>query len=123
MKPSYLKASLYTIATVALLFCSSQNYAQQYYKWMDANGSTHYTTTPPPKGAKNLNKISTYGSSHQNIATPTAAPQVQNEIQQPAVQQLLNTNPAPVNATPQAPAAAPPIQTPVAAPVRVKPNL
>ncbi|MFM6958637.1 MAG: DUF4124 domain-containing protein [Acinetobacter sp.] len=122
MKPSYLKTSLYTIATVTLLFCSSQNYAQQYYKWMDANGSTHYTTTPPPKGAKSLNKISTYGSSHPNVAPPTA-PQAQNETQQPAAQQTQNTNPAPVNATPQAPAAAPPIQTPVAAPVRVKPNL
>ena len=52
MKPSYLKTGLYTIATTALLFCSTQNHAQQYYKWVDANGSTHYTTTPPPKGAK-----------------------------------------------------------------------
>ena len=122
MKPSYLKTSLYTIATVTLLLCSSQNYAQQYYKWMDANGSTHYTTTPPPKGAKSLNKITTYGSSHPNVAPPTA-PQAQNEAPQPVTQQTQNTNPAPVNATPQAPTAAPPIQTPVAAPVRVKPNL
>ena len=63
MKPSYLKTGLYTIATTALLFCSTQNHAQQYYKWVDANGSTHYNTTPPPKGAKRLDKISTYDSS------------------------------------------------------------
>ena len=56
MKPSYLKTGLYTIATTALLFCSTQNHAQQYYKWVDANGSTHYTT-PPPKGAKRLKKF------------------------------------------------------------------
>ena len=29
---------------------------------MDQSGSTHYTTTPPPQGAKHLNKVSTYGS-------------------------------------------------------------
>lgn len=86
MKPSYLKSSLYTFAITAILLCSSQNHAQQYYKWMDANGSTHYTTTPPPKGAKRLDKVSTYGSSHQvkqnpsqqdNATTsPNTAPQV-----------------------------------------------
>ena len=69
MKPSYLKTGLYTITTIALLFCSTQNHAQQYYKWVDANGSTHYTTTPPPKGAKRLNKVSTYGGNQ-----PTQAP-------------------------------------------------
>ncbi|QHH98147.1 DUF4124 domain-containing protein [Acinetobacter dispersus] len=87
MKSSYLKTSLYTIATTTLLLCSSHNYAQQYYKWVDANGSTHYTTTPPPKGAKRLDKVSTYGNSHQTTApsaqqghqaTPDVTP---NELQ------------------------------------------
>ena len=63
MNLSYLKTILYTTSTAAILLCSSQNYAQQYYKWVDANGSTHYTTTPPPKGAKRLDKVSTYGNS------------------------------------------------------------
>lgn len=74
MKSSYLKTSLYTISTAILLLCSSQNYAQQYYKWVDANGSTHYTTTPPPKGSKRLDKVSTYGNSHQT--TPPSTQQV-----------------------------------------------
>lgn len=77
MKSTYLKTSLYTILTTTLLLCSSQNYAQQYYKWMDKNGSTHYTTTPPPKGAKRLDKVATYGN-HQTtqVTTPeTQAPQ------------------------------------------------
>ena len=43
------------------------------------NGSTHYTTTPPPKGAKRLDKIATYGSSVYS------APETQhtNEAQTP----------------------------------------
>lgn len=40
----YLKTSLYTAVATVILVCSSQSQAQQYYKWMDKNGSTHYTT-------------------------------------------------------------------------------
>ncbi|WP_436899538.1 DUF4124 domain-containing protein [Acinetobacter gyllenbergii] len=85
MNLSYLKTILYTTSTAVILLCSSQNYAQQYYKWIDANGSTHYTTTPPPKGAKRLDKVSTYGTSHQSSnpttqrgqqAAPDATPNV-----------------------------------------------
>ncbi|MGN5766213.1 DUF4124 domain-containing protein [Acinetobacter calcoaceticus] len=105
MKPSYLKSISYTLATTALLLCSSHNQAQQYYKWIDANGSTHYTTTPPPKGAKRLDKVSTYGSSHavkQNpsqqespAANPGTAPQVpQVEPEVPANTAKPQTPPA-----------------------------
>lgn len=93
MNLSYLKTILYTASTAAILLCSSQNYAQQYYKWIDANGSTHYTTTPPPKGAKRLDKVSTYGTSHQSSnpttqrghqATPDATPNVTQQAPQTA---------------------------------------
>lgn len=33
---------------------------QTFYKWEDKEGSTHYTLTPPPKGAKSLGKMQTY---------------------------------------------------------------
>lgn len=62
MNLTYLKTSLYIVATTVILIYSSQSQAQQYYKWMDKSGSTHYTTTPPPKSAKHLNKVSTYGT-------------------------------------------------------------
>ncbi|ENX44649.1 DUF4124 domain-containing protein [Acinetobacter sp. NIPH 2100] len=99
MKSSYLKTSLYIISTTALLLCSSQNYAQQYYKWVDANGSTHYTTTPPPKGTKRLDKVSTYGNnrqttnpSHQtNQAAPEATPNTQQHIPQAAPEAPANS--------------------------------
>ena len=63
MTSNHLKTSLYTLAATVMLLSSSQNHAQQYYKWVDASGSTHYTATPPPKGAKRLDKVSTYGAS------------------------------------------------------------
>ena len=81
MKISYLKTSLYTVFTITLLVCSSQNYAQQYYKWMDAHGSTHYTTTPPPKGAKHVNKVSVYGDNTQT--TPAQTTKNTNTVVQP----------------------------------------
>lgn len=63
---SYLSASL------ILIFATSSVSAKQYYKWVDANGSTHYTTTPPPKTAKKKGKVDTYGwkNSAPTIAIP-----------------------------------------------------
>ena len=55
--------TFYLITALTLLAFSNSTFAQQYYKWVDKNGSTHYTTTPPPKGAKRLDKVSTYGAS------------------------------------------------------------
>ncbi|EMA4436547.1 DUF4124 domain-containing protein [Acinetobacter baumannii] len=87
MNLSYLKTSLYTAATTAILLCSSQSQAQQYYKWMDQSGSTHYTTTPPPKGAKHLNKVSTYGS-QPLLKNPTSS--LEQPSQDKVVQEVTN---------------------------------
>lgn len=45
--------------------------AQNFYKWVDRNGSTHYTTTPPPKNAKTLSTVATYQDG--NMATNQAS--------------------------------------------------
>lgn len=90
MNLSYLKTSLYTAVTTAILVCSSQSQAQQYYKWMDKNGSTHYTTTPPPKSAKHLNKVSTYGSqSFVKNSAPSSEQQSQDKTDK-VVQEATN---------------------------------
>lgn len=59
-------------ASLILIFATSAVSAKQYYKWVDANGSTHYTTTPPPKTAKKKGKVDTYGwkNSAPTVATP-----------------------------------------------------
>lgn len=48
------------VITSVMLF-SPVSHAKEYYKWVDSKGTTHYTTTPPPKSAKNRGKIDTYG--------------------------------------------------------------
>ena len=102
MHASYLKTGLYAIATTALLLGSSQNYAQQYYKWVDAQGSTHYTTTPPPKSAKKKGQVDTYGwhNSHSANAAPSTPSPAPQDTQPPvSIPQL------PQSAIPSAPSA------------------
>lgn len=68
-----IKFAITPIAISSLmLICSSHSFAKQYYKWVDSKGSTHYTTTPPPKNAKKQTKVETYGYRH------TIAPQTPN---------------------------------------------
>ena len=55
-----------------LLISNVSIYAKEFYKWVDANGSTHYTDTPPPKSTKQT-KVHTYGWNNSN-PTQTTAP-------------------------------------------------
>lgn len=70
MKSFYFKTKVYALTASILLLCTSQIQAQQYYKWVDANGSTHYTTTAPPKGAKRLDKVATYTTNNTQKPAP-----------------------------------------------------
>ena len=58
-------------ALSAVLLSSPVAFAQQFYKWVDSKGSTHYTTTPPPKNAKKTAKVDTYGSRQQSQSKAT----------------------------------------------------
>ncbi len=57
----------------ALVMSSPLLMAQSFYKWVDQHGSTHYTTTPPPKNAKKLSKVDTYGHPQSSQVQATAA--------------------------------------------------
>ena len=108
MNLSYLKTSLYTAATTAILVCSTQSQAEQYYKWVDQSGSTHYTTTPPPKGAKHLNKVSTYGtqpSVKNSTPSPEQPAQDKTDKAVPAAPNAVQEKTAPAAAVPPAPPA------------------
>lgn len=92
------KNKVFRVAGLGLaLFFSHQSYAKEYYKWVDSNGSTHYSATPPPKSAKNKGKIDTYGYySSSSQQSNSALSQQTNSA--PANS---NTSPAPIpsNAT------------------------
>lgn len=91
------------VSTIFALFSVvgvSTSYAKQYYKWVDSKGSTHYTTTPPPKNARSQSKVNTYGyhgDSRPTNPAPTAQPNAsQNQPQNGQSQGTQPVTPAPV---------------------------
>ena len=78
---------------MGLAMSSTQSFAKTYYKWVDNQGSTHYTTTPPPKTAKKKGKVDTYGWKNSPQAASSEAPPPAN---------MPNNIPAPPNAVPSA---------------------
>ena len=91
------------VSTIFALFSVvgvSASHAKQYYKWVDSKGSTHYTTTPPPKNARNQSKVNTYGY-HGDSAPPNPVPTAQpnasqNQPQNGQPQSAQPVTPAPV---------------------------
>ena len=83
---SYLSASL------MLILGTSAVSAKQYYKWVDTKGSTHYTTTPPPKTAKKQGKVDTYGWRN-------SAPNIPNQTTNATTAPANSTTPANANTT------------------------
>ncbi|MFV5490420.1 DUF4124 domain-containing protein [Acinetobacter sp. ASP199] len=74
-----MKRSLFAILTSTLLlsFVSGNTMADQYYKWVDAKGVTHYTKTPPPKNAKKAGKVETYGWKNSAPTSPRSTDPVE----------------------------------------------
>ncbi|MHA3053063.1 DUF4124 domain-containing protein [Acinetobacter sp. ANC 4640] len=83
-----------------------------YYKWVDAHGSTHYTTTPPPKakGVKTRGKIQTHGWA--TTPAPSTTNTNNNNTSQPATNHAPSTQnqPAPLNNQENLPVSAPKAQ-------------
>ncbi len=86
--PMHIDKTLLPVLMIsAALLGSTSSFAKQYYKWVDRNGSTHYTTTPPPKSAIKKGKVETYGwKSAGSTAPATATTAAQNPAEKnPAV--------------------------------------
>ena len=86
MKNTYTKMGLLSLS-IALTSIAPSTFAQNFYKWVDAKGSTHYTATPPPSNAKKKSKVETYGWK----TTPTVKTNTASENEQAATPQ--NTPP------------------------------
>lgn len=50
---SVIYGRILAVSGLILLGCLSQTNAKQYYKWVDANGVTTYSATPPPTQRSN----------------------------------------------------------------------
>ena len=79
------------IAVALLLLAPLAN--AQVYKWTDANGTVHYSETPPVEGTK-FNKVKTNGSV-EPLAAPTPAANTEQASAAPAAP------PAPIADTPE----------------------
>lgn len=81
MSSSFIKTG-FMAACVTFSLSSTTGFAKEYYKWVDAKGSTHYTTTPPPKSAKKKGKVDTYGASRTSTPNQSNSENI-NNIEQP----------------------------------------
>ena len=66
-------------------------FAQTYYKWVDHNGSTHYTKTPPPKNSKNLGQVETYGYRAPMTTQPDTSSESATQITTPEILPIHST--------------------------------
>ncbi|XID74248.1 DUF4124 domain-containing protein [Alkanindiges sp. WGS2144] len=70
LNPQTFTCSALALGLGTVLFAGTAN-AQAFYKWVDKDGSTHYTQTPPPGSrGKNIKRIVV---DDMAPATPTAA--------------------------------------------------
>lgn len=70
-------------AVLLVLAVASSTAAAQIYRWTDENGKVHITDTPPPPGAKNV----------QKRQTPTAQPQTSEPGEPGVLQELRRKSP------------------------------
>lgn len=61
------------LALVAGLSAASVASAAEVYQWKDANGVTHYSQTPPPKGSYQQRQITSSGAGTAQATAPQAA--------------------------------------------------
>lgn len=68
------RPGLYALSLIALCFClaTAQLHASAYYRWVDENGVTHYTSTPPQGIASE--KVTSSSSGSSRAAESNAAP-------------------------------------------------
>lgn len=57
--------------------------AQDFYKWVDAQGTTHYTQTPPPKAVTKPKKVQTYGWKNSQPTVPVAVEAPTKKMERP----------------------------------------
>lgn len=110
-----MKKIIFSLISLNLLLNATNTWANDtFYKWVDQNGSTHYTLTPPPKNAKSLGKMKTYRDfsypitqiqqEHNNPSQSSQPSQYSNESPQskPSITSQMPTQSAP-NTVPQQP--------------------
>ena len=98
----FLSSSL--MMGMSLMLWVSTTQAQSFYKWVDAQGSTHYTLTPPPKSGQNMGQVKTYDGPPPPVISPstTDSPTIATAATQetPLLPNLASMNPIELPTTP-----------------------
>ncbi|PIE41408.1 MAG: glycosyltransferase [Gammaproteobacteria bacterium] len=68
MKKQFFISALKIITVITCCTGSVQTLAAKYYKWVDENGTTHYTAQPPASGEGEVIKVKTGASSDKEAA-------------------------------------------------------
>lgn len=84
-----------SLIAVALLLLAPLAAAQQIYKWTDAQGTVHYSQSPPPQGT-NYKQMTLAG------VTESADPGDDAPARQPATDDTSSDTPAPAPSAPMA---------------------
>ncbi|ENU80584.1 hypothetical protein F975_01638 [Acinetobacter sp. ANC 3789] len=61
------KPILLNIFFLIIAIQSPHIFAQDFYKWIGKNGTTNYTKTPPPQGARRVETVKTYSSKQKSV--------------------------------------------------------
>ena len=101
MKPVTL-SQLCVVLNLGLLSCGFQTHAQEYYKWVDANGVTTYSANPPPNkridpqldpAKKKANQVAAAQTSSSASRYPQVTTQNQKYTAPAASQKVTTQNP------------------------------
>src|SRR5690606_24869684 len=95
MKISFLTVVRLSCAVV-LSICSTSASAIPHHKWVDENGVTHYTKTPPPKSAKKATTVDTYGWKN-SAPTPSRTTETEVQTENTSQEQQQHAPQVPVN--------------------------
>lgn len=118
----FLSSSI--MMSICLIICTHNTQAQSFYKWIDAEGSTHYTLTPPPKTVQNMGQVKTYDGPPPPLVIPstnTTTPPTSTGQEATLLPDLTTMNPVDLaNKSQHQPLSQPPINT--QAPVNKSPN-
>lgn len=95
------------VLSLGLMTITANSYASNYYKWVDSKGTTHYTKTPPPRGAKQTKTVDTWGW-HNSAPTPARTTEEPQQANPTPTQNQSNpmapqNTPQPTESQPQAP--------------------
>lgn len=82
-----MRNPLLVICALLLFASSATAFAGKVYKWVDKDGNTHYTNTPPPEASQQERTVlDEHGNVTETLSAPKTAAEIEAERQRTAEQ-------------------------------------